>query len=44
MATEREILYLVPGAMFAAVLLARRVMLSVDLSALKDLQYDYKGA
>ncbi|KAJ5570383.1 uncharacterized protein N7459_009813 [Penicillium hispanicum] len=40
----RPILYLIPGAMLAAILLARKVMLSVDLSALKDLQYEYKGA
>lgn len=31
-------------AMLAVVLLAREMMLSVDLSALKDLQYEYKGA
>ncbi|KAJ5179662.1 hypothetical protein N7492_002872 [Penicillium capsulatum] len=31
-------------AMLAVILLAREVMLSVDLSALKDLQYEYKGA
>ncbi|KAJ5176429.1 uncharacterized protein N7482_002306 [Penicillium canariense] len=42
--TTRPVLYLIPGAMFAAILLARDTMLSVDLSALKDLQYEYKGA
>ena len=31
-------------AMLAAILLARDTMLSVDLSTLKDLQYEYKGA
>lgn len=31
-------------AMLGAILLARQVMLSVDLSGLKDLQYEYKGA
>ena len=31
-------------AMLAIILLARELMLSVDLSALKDLQYEYKGA
>jgi hypothetical protein len=31
-------------AMLAVILLARETMLSVDLSALKDLQYEYKGA
>jgi hypothetical protein len=30
--------------MLAAILLARDTMLSVDLSSLKDLQYQYKGA
>lgn len=30
--------------MLAVVLLAQKVMLSVDLASLKDLQYDYKGA
>ncbi|KAJ5635416.1 uncharacterized protein N7484_008729 [Penicillium longicatenatum] len=37
-------IYLIPGAMLGAILLARQVMLSVDLSVLKDLQYGYKGA
>ncbi|KAJ5745528.1 hypothetical protein N7520_010710 [Penicillium odoratum] len=37
-------LYLIPTAMFGAILLARQMMLSVDLSTLKDLQYEYKGA
>ncbi|KAJ5787411.1 hypothetical protein N7457_002401 [Penicillium paradoxum] len=40
----RPVLYLVPGAMFVTILLARNVMLSVDLASLKDLQYEYKGA
>jgi hypothetical protein len=31
-------------AMLAAILLARDTMLSVDLSALKNLQYEHKGA
>lgn len=31
-------------AMLGAILLARHLMLSVDLSGLKDLQYEYKGA
>ena len=30
--------------MLVVILLARRVMLSVDLASLKDLQYEYKGA
>lgn len=30
--------------MLATILLAREVMLSVDLAPLKDLQYEYKGA
>lgn len=34
----------IPAAMLAAILLARDTMLSVDLSTLKDLQYEYKGA
>ncbi|KAJ5665618.1 uncharacterized protein N7477_008066 [Penicillium maclennaniae] len=42
--TIRPVLYLIPGAMLAVILLARETMLSVDLSALKDLQYEYKGA
>ncbi|KAJ5934672.1 hypothetical protein N7466_004219 [Penicillium verhagenii] len=37
-------LYLIPGAMLGATLLARQSILSVDISALKDLQYEYKGA
>ncbi|KAJ5949732.1 hypothetical protein N7454_001316 [Penicillium verhagenii] len=37
-------LYLIPGAMLGAILLARQSILSVDISALKDLQYEYKGA
>ncbi|KAF3389204.1 hypothetical protein F1880_003516 [Penicillium rolfsii] len=40
----RPVLYLIPGAMLAAILLARQTILSVDISALKDLQYEYKGA
>ncbi|KAJ6085927.1 hypothetical protein N7486_010208 [Penicillium sp. IBT 16267x] len=39
-----SVLYLIPGAMLGAILLARQVMLSVDLSGLKTLQYQYKGA
>lgn len=39
-----EAAILTPTVMLAAVLLARQVMLSVDLSTLKDLQYGYKGA
>lgn len=31
-------------AMLAAILLARETILSVDITALKDLQYEYKGA
>lgn len=31
-------------AMFVTILLAQRVMRSVDLASLKDLQYEYKGA
>ncbi|GLI80150.1 hypothetical protein PoHVEF18_008501 [Penicillium ochrochloron] len=42
--TIRPVLYLIPGAMLAAILLARETILSVDISALKDLQYEYKGA
>lgn len=30
--------------MFAAVLVARKVMLSVDLKTLENLRYEYKGA
>ncbi|KAJ5281364.1 hypothetical protein N7478_006736 [Penicillium angulare] len=44
-------IYLIPGvltmmttAMLGAIMLARQVMLSVDLTALQDLQYEYKGA
>ncbi|KAJ5683208.1 hypothetical protein N7462_006373 [Penicillium macrosclerotiorum] len=40
----RPVLYLIPGALLAAILVARKTMLSVDLSTLKDLQYEYKGA
>ncbi|PYH97755.1 hypothetical protein BO71DRAFT_317908 [Aspergillus ellipticus CBS 707.79] len=40
----QPITYLVPGAMFVAVLIARKVMLSVDLKELEDLRYTYKGA
>ncbi|CDM28060.1 hypothetical protein DTO013E5_4012 [Penicillium roqueforti] len=40
----RPVLYLIPGAMLVVILLARKVMLSVDLASLKDLQYEYKGA
>ncbi|KAJ6107946.1 hypothetical protein N7523_009269 [Penicillium sp. IBT 18751x] len=42
--TIHPVLYLIPGAMLAVILLARETMLSVDLSTLKDLQYEYKGA
>lgn len=31
-------------AMLAVILAARETMLSIDLSELKDLQYEYKGA
>ncbi|KAJ5113561.1 hypothetical protein N7456_002095 [Penicillium angulare] len=37
-------IYLIPGAMLGAIMLARQFMLSVDLAALQDLQYEYKGA
>ncbi|OJJ71488.1 hypothetical protein ASPBRDRAFT_126880 [Aspergillus brasiliensis CBS 101740] len=40
----QPVTYLVPGAMFAAVLVARKVMLSVDLRTLENLRYEYKGA
>ncbi|CAL5874161.1 uncharacterized protein PFLUO_LOCUS8449 [Penicillium psychrofluorescens] len=40
----RPMLYLMPAVMLATILLAREVMLSVDLAPLKDLQYEYKGA
>ncbi|CAG7917207.1 unnamed protein product [Penicillium olsonii] len=40
----RPVLYLVPGAMLATILLAQKVMRSVDLTSLQDLQYNYKGA
>ncbi|OOF97668.1 hypothetical protein ASPCADRAFT_504798 [Aspergillus carbonarius ITEM 5010] len=40
----QPITYLVPGAMFATVLVARKIMLSVNLKALEDLRYEYKGA
>ncbi|CAG8894693.1 unnamed protein product [Penicillium egyptiacum] len=40
----QPVLYLIPGAMLAVILLAQKVMLSVDLASLKDLQYEYKGA
>ncbi|PWY63545.1 hypothetical protein BO70DRAFT_347492 [Aspergillus heteromorphus CBS 117.55] len=36
--------YLIPGAMFVAILIARKVMLSVDLKELENLRYMYKGA
>ncbi|CAG8193976.1 unnamed protein product [Penicillium nalgiovense] len=38
------VLYLIPGAMLTVIILAQKVMLSVDLASLKDLQYEYKGA
>ncbi|CAI7641903.1 unnamed protein product [Penicillium glandicola] len=40
----QPVVYLVPGVMLAMILLARKVMVSVDLASLKDLQYEYKGA
>ncbi|KAJ5353628.1 hypothetical protein N7541_006192 [Penicillium brevicompactum] len=40
----QPVLYLIPGALLATVLLAQRVMRSVDLASLKNLQYEYKGA
>ncbi|BDD61915.1 hypothetical protein MAP00_006931 [Monascus purpureus] len=40
----RPALYVVPGAMLMAILIARRVMLSVDPTSLEDLRYEYKGA
>ncbi|KGO73182.1 hypothetical protein PITC_003690 [Penicillium italicum] len=40
----QPVLYLIPGVMLAVILLAQKVMLSVDLVSLKDLQYEYKGA
>ncbi|KAJ5149337.1 hypothetical protein N7448_000915 [Penicillium atrosanguineum] len=42
--TIRPVLYLIPSAILAVILLAREMMLSVDLSTLKALQYEYKGA
>ncbi|KAG2414189.1 hypothetical protein HFD88_003380 [Aspergillus terreus] len=36
--------YLLPGAMLIIIVIARRVMVSVDLSHLETLRYDYKGA
>ncbi|KOC11329.1 hypothetical protein AFLA70_126g002421 [Aspergillus flavus AF70] len=35
--------YIVPGGMLAIIMLARKVMLSVDLKHLEDLRYGYKG-
>ncbi|KAJ5542014.1 hypothetical protein N7535_004432 [Penicillium sp. DV-2018c] len=40
----QPVVYLIPGVMLVSILLARSVMLSVDLASLKDLQYQYKGA
>ncbi|KAJ5099235.1 hypothetical protein N7532_006236 [Penicillium argentinense] len=40
----RPVLYLIPGAMLAVILLAKETMLSVDVTTLKGLQYEYKGA
>ncbi|BCR84948.1 uncharacterized protein ACHE_20406S [Aspergillus chevalieri] len=37
-------LYIVPGAMFGVILLVREAMVSVDLSHLQNLRYEYKGA
>ncbi|OJJ87279.1 uncharacterized protein ASPGLDRAFT_43805 [Aspergillus glaucus CBS 516.65] len=37
-------LYIVPGAMFGVILLVREAMISVDLSHLQNLRYEYKGA
>jgi hypothetical protein len=39
-----SVLTIFSTAMLAAILLARETILSVDISALKDLQYEYKGA
>ncbi|KAE8385071.1 hypothetical protein BDV23DRAFT_165623 [Aspergillus alliaceus] len=36
--------YIVPGAMLAIIMLARKIMVSIDLKHLEDLQYRYKGA
>ncbi|KAL2010170.1 hypothetical protein VTN00DRAFT_5977 [Thermoascus crustaceus] len=36
--------YLVPGAILGTVLVARKVMASVDVGQLEDLRYEYKGA
>ncbi|OGM42050.1 hypothetical protein ABOM_009694 [Aspergillus bombycis] len=35
--------YFVPGAMLAIIMLARKMMVSVDLKHLEDLRYGYKG-
>ncbi|KAL4896320.1 hypothetical protein BDV59DRAFT_199518 [Aspergillus ambiguus] len=35
---------LIPAAMLITIVIARRVMISVDLSHLENLRYDYKGA
>ncbi|KAB8076307.1 hypothetical protein BDV29DRAFT_89992 [Aspergillus leporis] len=40
---KQSIAYIVPGAMLAIIMLARQVMVSVDLKHLEDLQYEYKG-
>ncbi|KAJ5757869.1 uncharacterized protein N7511_006563 [Penicillium nucicola] len=40
----QPVLYLIPGAMLVTILLAQRVMRSVDVTSLKNLQYEYKGA
>ncbi|KAL2000562.1 hypothetical protein VTN02DRAFT_2928 [Thermoascus thermophilus] len=36
--------YLVPGALLGAILIARKVMASVDVGQLEGLRYEYKGA
>ncbi|GFF37821.1 hypothetical protein IFM46972_05347 [Aspergillus udagawae] len=36
--------YLIPAAILATILIARKVMVSVDIRHLENLRYDYKGA
>ncbi|KAL1983560.1 hypothetical protein VTN96DRAFT_10220 [Rasamsonia emersonii] len=38
------VLYLVPGAVLGIVVMARRMMLDVDIGQLEELRYEYKGA
>lgn len=38
------ILYVVPGIIFVAILVARKTMLSVDVTHLHNLRYEYRGA